>query len=346
MSVTWDEYLSVPDAPGKFGECRTQCHASYLEQRKRIERLIEATKPETVACLGAGGLNDIPYATLIRSGAAIQLVDWVPGSIDAGIDLSIIQTDEDGAPRCVYCDPTVQGPERYCRHFHDSSPRSRVCEQYRPVSQTDDRCAVYERGEEPSVHYEDATAGYASAFGRCIFDELQTVRTWKQAFARAWDVADRVRRHRTSLSIKDASVQLVTSSMIVSQFEHEPYGFFARRAADRLGPPSVDVEQRLASAMESLRSTLFASQVERHCQEIKRILTPDGYCYMSFEFFHAMPGRPHWFMVQGVATAMEIISQHFTFNFDNITESELVTRFQTGDEPSMVLSMVLQAHPK
>ena len=276
MPVTWDQYLSVTDAPGKFRECRRQCQASFLEQRKRIERLIEVTAPKTVACLGAGALNDIPYATLIRSGATVHLVDWVPGSIEAGIGLSIIQTDDDGSPRCLYCEPTMQTPQRYCRHVFDSKPGGRVCEQYRPVSETDPQCGAFERGEEPSIHYEDATAGYASEFGRCIEGELQTVRSWKQAFARAADVADRVRRHRTIMTIQDASIQLVTSSLVVSQFDHEPYNFFALRTADRLGPPSADVEQRLAPAMESLRATLFAAQVEGHCQEIKRILAPEG----------------------------------------------------------------------
>ena len=51
-------------------------------------------------------------------------------------------------------------------------------------------------------------------------------------------------------------------------------------------------------------------------------------------------------MVQGVATAMEMVSRHFAFNFDIIAEHELISRFQAGDEPSMVLSLVLQAHPK
>ena len=66
---------------------------------------------------------------------------------------------------------------------------------------------------------------------------------------------------------------------------------------------------------------------------------------MSFELFHAIPGRAQWFMVQGVATAMEMVSRHFAFNFDIIAEPQLISRFQAGDEPSMVLSMVLQAHP-
>ncbi len=72
MPVTWEEYLTVPDAAAKFGECRRRCQASFLEQRQRIQRLIEATKSKTIACLGAGGLNDIPYATLIRSGRPLN----------------------------------------------------------------------------------------------------------------------------------------------------------------------------------------------------------------------------------------------------------------------------------
>ena len=160
---------------------------------------------------------------------------------------------------------------------------------------------------------------------------------------RAADLARRVRRHRSSLSIADASVDLVTSSMLVSQFEHEPYGYFSEQTARRLGRPDADQARRLRPAMERLRSTLFAAQVERHCDEIRRILAPGGLCFMSIEMFHRDPDHQHWFAVREMPAVIAQLSEHFCFNFDVIGEADCLTRFQTDRSPSLVFSFVLEA---
>ena len=148
-----------------------------------------------------------------------------------------------------------------------------------------------------------------------------------------------MKKHLAQISVADASVELVTSPMVISQFDHEPYTYFSHRAADSLGQPS---QRELAPAMERLRSQLFSVQVERHCQGIVRMLAPGGVCYMSFELFHVVPRGVQWFLVQGVAKVLEVVRRYFLFRWDIIGEDQTLTRFQAEGEPSLVCSLVLE----
>lgn len=342
MPVGWDEYLKVSNARDAFDECCRRCRPAFEQHRRNIQCAVEVTRPKTVACLGAGTLNDIPYEFMVRSGASIHLVDWVPGSIDAGVALSIIQPGDDGKPCCIYCNPAIACPQTYCRHYQEpGASTSTVCRNFVPIPGPTPRCAAFEKGEQPSVHYEDVTAGYATEFGRAILSELHHVRSWRQAFARAMALANKIGHQRVRTTIADSSVQLVTSSMVVSQFDHEPYDYFAHRSADMLGPPTAKEEQQLLPVMEALHEVLLRRQVEQHCEEIRRIMAPGGYCYMSFEMFHIVPASAQWFLVKGMTKALELVGRHFLFSFDIIPQHQLMTRFQTGDTPSLVLSFML-----
>lgn len=245
---------------------------------------------------------------------------------------------ETGGSAAVAC------PVEYCRHYEPwAASSSAVCSSFVPIPGPPLRCAAFERGERPSVHYEDVTAGYASGFGRQILNQLRHVRTWKQAFTRGKQLAAKVKRRRARMTIAAGSAHLVTSSMLVSQFDHEPYQYFARRTEEILGPPTTAEEKGLLTAAESLRAMLFVSQVERHCEEIVRLLAPGGRCYMSFEMFHVVPGSMQWFLVQNMAKALDIVARYFLFDFDMISEHESITRFQTDGRLSLVLSVVLEA---
>lgn len=344
MSVTWDEYLRAPNAGQLLSECNRRCKASFHQQRRNLQRVMEATRPRAVACLGAGVLNDIPYEMMVKSGASIHLVDWLPQSIDSGIAMTIIQSAGEDNPQCIYCHAAVDCPHDYCRRYDASTASSSgVCRNFVPVPGSPLHCASFERGERPSVHYEDVTGGYASAFGRQVLNQLRHVRTWRQALARGKQLAAKVKRRRSRMAITDGSVQLVTSSMLVSQFDHEPYQYFTRRAEDILGAPTSAEEDNLLPAAESLRAMLFTNQVERHCEEIVRLLAPEGRCYMSFEMFHIVPDSMRWFLVPSMARALDIVARHFFFDFDIIPERESITRFQSDGQESLVLSVVLEA---
>lgn len=344
MTVAWNDYLKVPNTTEEFCRYRQQGRESFLQQRENIRRLIEALAPRTVACLGAGVLNDIPYQSLIRSEAMLHLVEWVPEMAETGVHLSVIQPDEEGekAPSCVYCDPNVSCPEQYCTAFaRTENSQAKVCEHYEPGSEITPTCAAFGRGEYPKIWCADVTGGYASAFGERINGELRKVRSWNDAFTKAIALAERLKSRRTNLGIAERSVDLVTSSMLVSQFDHEPYEYFSHRATDRLGTPTPGEERRLLPTMERLRSILLINQVERHCEEICRLLAPGGVCYMSFEMFRTVPDGAGWFLVEGMPRALEVVGRYFLFDFERIGENDCFARFETQGEPSLTYSFVL-----
>ncbi|MBT4866529.1 MAG: hypothetical protein HON53_15610 [Planctomycetaceae bacterium] len=345
MSVTWEEYLTVPEAKARFIECFQRCRGAFERHRENIRNLVETTSPGIVACLGAGVLNDIPYRTLAKSGAKVHLVDWLAGSSDVGISLSLIEMDDGEQPQCLYCDVSHDSPEEFCLNYRRSNGSAdKVCDSFE-LSQCDPpTCNAFVKGDSPSVHYEDVTGGYANEFGQRLLHEMRDARTWERAFSKATKLAGRI-KPTGRLSIDDASVDLVTSSMLVSQFAHEPYNFFAARTAERLGAPTPEHEARLLPAMEKLRSALFTHQVERHLDEIQRILSPGGKCYLSFELFSTIPQSHQWFMVEGVPKALQAAGDRFHFNFDAIPESESIAQFQTRTGRSLTLCVVMESKP-
>ncbi len=76
MLVGWDEYLKVSNACDTFHECCRRCRPAFERHRTNIQCAVEVTRPKTVACLGAGAFNDIPYEFMVRLGASIHLVNW------------------------------------------------------------------------------------------------------------------------------------------------------------------------------------------------------------------------------------------------------------------------------
>ena len=343
----WERYLQVPDEAEAFRSCRCRCQAAFSAQRENIRRLFEAISPQSVCCLGAGVLNDIPYELLVSAGVDFYLVDRLPNSIEHGISQSIVNHLDNSLTACLYCNEGISCPEQFCKHFEltnrtsESSPS--VCDRFIPSEDEPLRCLAFEKGTRPTVYYEDVTGGFATEFGKRITKELRGVKSWKEAFSKGEGLAKRLRtQHQHRLDIPDHSIELVSSSMVVSQFEHEPYDFFSRQAAKKLGPPETREEQTLQPAMERLRDLLFRNQLERHCEEIRRFLSPGGRCYMSFEMFHETPGANNWFVAHAMGSAFEVLGKYFLFDFDIISQQETLTRFQTAGAASLVFSFVLE----
>lgn len=345
MNITWTDYMNGrKDNSARYKECSQQFREAFEQQRINITRVFEARSPEVIACLGAGILNDIPYEQFVHSGATIHLVDWISDSIDSGLDFSIISMDENSEASCTYCDPAIDCPGEYCCHYNaPASGDTKVCKAYKPSEDDPVRCASYKRAVKPFVKYEDVTGGYASAFGRQLGSVIDVARSWKQAITQSIDLAERITNHHSTIDIDDNSVQFVTSSMVVSQFEQEPYDFFSYRAVETLGKPRQREQERLMPAVVKLRDTLLSNQIEGHCREIKRILSSDGVCYMSFELFHYHSASGQWFSAPGMAGVLEIIGRWFTFEFDIIRPDEALVSFQRDEEPSLVGCYVLKA---
>lgn len=346
QSITaWRDYLSGSDLQDRYGACHRQKAAAYTRQPDLIRRIFEATRPRTVACLGAGVLNDIPYLNFLRAGATVHMVDWLPGAIDTGIALSIITKDRAGAPICAYCAVGDDEVARTCcRNFGGANPTgARVCENFIPGSTGQSVCEAFRRGGWPAVHVRDVTGGYATAFAEGLINELSGVTSWKQAFGRARALAKRVSRAKrpdSGLDIPDGSVDLATSAMVMSQFEHEPYGYFSSQAAKVLGPPDARDEIRLRQGLEGLRDTLLANQFEGHCAEIRRILAPGGRCLMSFELFHF--NADEWFLVKEMNALLPLLETHFRFSFAGIPERDCLMQIDLRESESLVLSFLLE----
>ncbi len=332
----WGDYLAA--APkDRHGDYRRLHAATFSGSKRVIERVVESTRSRVVACLGAGVLNDIPYASLVRSGATIHLVDWLPGVVEAGIALSIVETAADGDPSCAYCALGGDTARAFCRRFQAGGDSANgVCDNFVPGAGAPPTCAAFELGERPVLHQGDVTQGYASAFGEAVGEAIGGIESWRQALRLAAKLAKRVKHRRDSLSIPDHSVDLVTSSMLVSQFDFEPYSYFSRQVVACLGQPSPGEDRRLKPALERLRSTLVADQFERHCDEIERILAPGGRCFMSFEMFHYDADAGGWFLVRDMHRALETLAGRFDFDFDTIGERGSVIRFQGGGSSSVV----------
>lgn len=344
MGFTWDEYCRAPNT--EYDSCSQRFRTTFAHQRANVERVITAVRPQTVVCLGAGVLNDIPYAKLLASGSTLHLVDWLPEVIDTGLRNSIIRKDEAGSISCLYCTPDLECPEEYCRNYCPVAGRGRgVCDHFELQGDDPSHCAAFEKGELPATYCEDVTGGYALTFARAIPPALDKISSWNRIVQRALSLARKAPQSRDRLSIATASADLVTSSMVISQFEHEPFDFFSRAAVRALGRPSSREERSLRDKLDALTSTLTANQVEHHCREIKRILAPGGKCYMSFEVFQHHATRDFWFLVRRVHDSLASVGNHFHFNFDIITAQECVDRFDTDGHPSIVFSFVLEPKP-
>ncbi len=354
MATSWEDYIGAPAARAASAECRAVCAGAFQPLRRILERLIEAQRPRSVACLGAGVLNDIPFPELVRLGAEIHLVDWIPGIVDTGLAQSIIDRDTDGVPNCAFCALGDGEAPPWCRGFAggfsggptgEPSGERGVCAAFEPGGGEAPVCKAYERGDRPRVHTQDATGGYASAFAHAAPDAARTAETWRQAIRHGVAAARRGRHGRAHLDIPDASIDLVTSSMVMSQFEHEPYGYFSRQVAARLGPPSARDERRLAQPLAALRDELVVNQLEGHLDEVERIMAPDGRLFAAFELFHHDAADGGSFLVPEMHRALDILGRRFAFDFDLLPARDTVIEMRIGAVPSVVHAFVLRRRP-
>ncbi len=343
MVVRWEDYLNPAGAADAFAACRLQWGPRFGRQRDRIEHLFEALGAQSVACLGAGVLNDIPLAAFLGAGADVHLVDWLPDAPQIGIAGSIIARDRNDDWSCLFCRLAPQSIDKFCANFDGvAAPGSRICKVFQPGPGAPPTCLSYRRGSLPYIHRQDATGGYASAFGVMIGAEIEDATSWRQAFRRANTLAGRLKGRRSRIGIADHSIDLIVSSMLMSQFELEPYGYFSKQAQARLGSPTKQEDSRLRPLMEALRTTLLSNQIEGHCDEIERIMATDGRAFVAFELFHYDRDSGRWYMVSQMHAALATLARRFDFDFDSDTEQAMDARFETPSGRSVVCHFVLR----
>lgn len=344
MATSWEEYLNVPEARKVFRDRFEKNERAFGRQRDILRDAIATLRPKQIVCLGAGTLSDIPFDKILEIGAGLHLVDWLPESIDIGLAARIIRDGKDGDLACLFCALGEDRAREHCQSYEKSDARRPgLCDNYLPEKGAPRYCLSYRRGSRPEVSGQDVTAGYAEAFAKGVLDALDGVTSWRQALKRAAALAERVESRLTSLDIADHSADLVISSLVISQFEHEPYTYFSRQAAALLGPPTPAESKRLRPAMERLRNTLTKRQLIRHCDEIARILTPDGHCIMSFELFHFDAGTDGWFLVEQMHRGMALIAERLRFNFDILPAGDKVAQLDVRGGRSMIYTFALDA---
>lgn len=340
--IEWHEYIQ---AAANLSACRQSRNLFYQalgDQRAQIAELIEAIDPKRIGCLGAGYLNDIPLELLCEPNRTTYLVDWIPGVSVEGVRGSII-SQEGGDYRCLFC--SHASPEQHCTAFRldDHEPRT-VCDAFCPVLEPTLHCEKYEPGPAPSFVTHDMTAGVAVAFAKRARVIVQKSRTPEEAFRRAAAACRTLRRVRDPIPIEDDSLDFITCSMVVSQFDAEPYKYFSMLLEHKFGREALlQHEEKLTEMMEELRSALFRIQMEAHVDELYRLVEKEhGVVYFSVELFRSIPRSPYYFLVHEIPRALDLIGRRFNFDIERIPPKNALRSTPIGDATSIVQCYVLK----
>ena len=343
----WQQYLSVATGPQEFLLSRARCAAALVRQRQHIARLVDALEPENVTCLGAGYLNDIPVERLFTPTRQTVLVDWLSGATVQGIRGQLLNTGPNDQPACLFCDHDAAA--QYCDGFRAPvAVTARVCSAYMPADGPVTSCGSYAPGIKPLHLTADVTAGIASAFATRVAPLMAQCRSAAQAFERAGKIAERLRPDSEFIPLASASQQLITSSMVASQFDYEPYTYFATQLERRFGREQLlSQSDRLVPMMRDLRRILFRKQLEGHLREVYRLLDKTiGRFYFSVELFRAeLPQMDHYYVVPDMGQALDMLDRWFMFEFESIPIDQTLVQEPMGDGTSIIQNYVLRPRP-
>lgn len=343
--LDWDRYVRAVVSESQFGEAQRRCQAALAEQRKTIGELIRDLRPRRIGCLGSGYLIDIPIEDLCEHAEQSFLVDWVADISLEGVRRSIIQ-ETSGGYSCLFCHAAA--PERFCAGYRGSpGDRESVCEAFRPAPEPSLSCGNYEPGSQPAFMTHDVTAGIATEFARRAAKLMPRSRTPEDAFKKAIVACRASAKTCDRIPIEDGSLDLVTSSMVASQFDAEPYTYFANILERRFGrDPLLAREGRLRSLMERLRSELFKIQMEGHARELHRLVAKQkGIVYFSVELFRSLGEGESYFLVHEIPRAMEILGKFFFFDFARSAPEVTLRPARMGNSISIIQSYVLRPNP-
>ncbi len=342
MAIGWQDYLQGAKSPETYGRCIREARPGFAALRDLIARLVDRLEPAEVVCLGAGALNDIPFRQLVRRGSVLHLVDWLPDIIEAGVQGSSMSEDAEGQLTCVFCELGEAQAKNYCNAFNQrQKDQPGVCENFRKIPGDHPACENFRKGDLPAVYREDITGGFASSFAQDVTEEIASSESWRSALRQAIKIARHPAPHQP-LSVADQSADLVISSMVLSQFEFEPYEYFASRATTTHGRPTGKQAAKLDQGTDVLRDILLSQSIDRHCREIIRILRPDGRCFMAFEMHHKNQETDGWFLVRQMHDAIPALQQYFHFDFDQLQAPDHVVELADGNSRSLVYCYLLR----
>jgi hypothetical protein len=331
-AIDWERYLTPPEY--SVATHRAKSASSFARQRDNISKLCHILCPRTVVCMGAGYLNDIPEDDLIAIGADVYFVEWVKGITEQAFRYDLIKQIEEQFA-CLVCKCSGD-PQKYCKNYQKQGgffSRARekesgdICKNFSAAGQNIvPLCSNYAPGEFPQFVHADVTQGIAEHFAREIPGILKRAQNPRQAFRRAVQTSERPCANKL-LPLGDHSVDFITSSMVASQFDFEPYTYFIRNLLLRFGQNLAGRHiDELETLEKTLRDNLFLSQVEGHCREMLRLLKPQGRIYFSIETLHKDKPSDPWFHAEVASKTMGIIGQHFYFDMESLPEIAIPER--------------------
>ena len=346
--LEWSEYCNAQIDPHVVESYRTRCATAFRDQRDNLTKLYRAFKPKQIACMGAGFLNDIPINLFLRGGSHVALIDWVPRVSEHGFQRDLIRR-EGKQYTCLACE-LGSCPEDVCQKFTRTySGHGKVCDNFQPVDGPSCQCASYAPGSEPRFVQADVTQGCASEFAQRVPPLGQTCKTASQCFSKAIEICHDCAAIREELPLPTGSMDLVTSSMVVSQFDHEPYGYFSKFLVHRYGDELAQQETTLIPLMQQLRSDLFEMMLDAHIREMYRLVNKEsGMVYFSSELFSSMPEPEHdrYYPVQLIPQALEKLRNYFTFDSKIIPLEHALRRTRMDTQFSIIQSYVLRPLPQ
>ena len=347
----WEQYRDalrgglVGDA--MISSCRSACGGTFAKDRENLSRFYRLFKPKEIGCLGSGCLNDIPIEEFLRGGSRVWLVDWIPGISEKSFAFDLIRSDDAGHA-CILCN-LPGGGEHFCKNFKAPEQKAHVCDNFCLTEGFPPRCARYAPGSEPRFITCDTTLGRATCFATSAERIVARAKTPAECFQAALEECRRsCWKLNRKLDIPDGTLDFVSSVMVMSQFEHEPFTFFSRLLARRFGEERLaKEEEHLAPLMEGLRAELLRMQVEGHAREMYRLVNKKrGHAYFSVELFEKHADRKDFFVVEGAASMLETLGNYFFFDFEALPLDRALRRVNVGEGRSVVQSFLLAPAPQ
>lgn len=325
--LDWQSYLK-PVAPSVAAH-RARSAEAFACQKENIGKLCRILHPRTVVCMGAGYLNDIPVDDLIAIDADIYFAERIEGITQQAFHYDLVKqiTDQFICLACKCCGD----PHKYCKNYCVENPeRPSLPDADQTIGHCDNflraednawpSCANYAAGEFPRFLRADVTQGVAQHFATQVPAVLKRASKPRQALNYAIHACPQPRAE-ASLPLSEHSVDFITSSMVASQFDFEPYTYFIRNLFLHFGQQAIEQNiDALGSLLESLRDRLFLTQMEGHCGEMLRLLKPEGRIYFSIEVLHSGGVTEPYFQSEVACKAMSIIGRYFYFDLQTLPD--------------------------
>ena len=327
FGADWDSYLKPPAVP--VAAHRAKSAGAFAGQKDNIGKLCGILHPATIVCMGSGYLNDIPLDDMIAVNADIYFAEWIDGITQQAFHYDLVRQIADRFI-CLACQCSGD-PTKYCRNYFvaergltaaaAADASADHCDNFLRAEDSEcPSCANFSAGTFPRFFHADVTQGVAQNFAAQIPAILKRAGKPRQAFRYAIHASAQA-RGKALLPLPDHSVDFITSSMVASQFDFEPYGYFVHSLFLRFGREGVERNRdALNPLVESLRDSLFLAQIEGHCREMLRLVKPEGRIYFSIETLHSGGPAEPYFQAEVACKAMSIIGRYFYFDLETLPD--------------------------